>query len=209
MIRKLMIIYKHYTREDLDRQYNARVTVPDFARIVEDWNRRSKELRKHANMCEEVRYGNGERELMDVFPAPKSDSPLLAFFHGGYWQALDKRVFHFVAKEFIEREIAVAVVNYPLAPAASMDEIVESCRKALGFPNVWNSLAKTGSLKGLRYNKSEFPDENPLVSIRNHTIFCGSKDYYVTLSPSMNSGQTLSKGDGRPPQQAQRGSLNN
>lgn len=126
-----MIIYKNYTREDLDRQYNARATVPDFTRIFEGWKRRSKEVRKNAPIIEDVRYGAGVREVLDVFTAPKPDSPLVAFFHGGYWQALDKLAFHFVAERFIERGIAVALVNYPLAPAAPMDEIVESCRKAM------------------------------------------------------------------------------
>jgi len=128
-----MHVYKHYTREDLDRQYNARATVPDFALILECWNRRSEELRRYARMDEGVRYGAGQRQLMDVFPAPKPDSPLLAFFHGGYWQALDKRVFHFVAGDFIKRGITVAMVNYPLAPAASLDEVVTSCRQAMAW----------------------------------------------------------------------------
>jgi len=126
-----MHVYKHYTQTDLDKQYNARASVTDFGGIVEDWNRRSKELRRYAHMVKDVRYGAGERELLDIFPTSRPDSPLLVFFHGGYWQALDKRVFHFVVRELIERGIAAAVANYPLAPAVSMDEIVQSCRKAM------------------------------------------------------------------------------
>lgn len=82
-------------------------------------------------MVRDVRYGSGERQVIDVAPVPDSGSPLLVFFHGGYWQGLSKEIFHFVAEGFLEQNIAMALVNYPLAPAAGMDEIVASCRDAV------------------------------------------------------------------------------
>jgi arylformamidase len=90
----MMRIYKEYDQASLDRQYNARATIPDFQQIVEEWNRRSEQFRNGVSMFGDQRYGSGERELLDLFPA-KENSPLLVFLHGGYWQAMDKRVFHF------------------------------------------------------------------------------------------------------------------
>src|SRR5205085_9450422 len=50
---------------------------------------------------------------------------------GGYWQMFDKSQFHFIAEAFRSHDVTTVLINYPLAPAASMDEIVTSCRKAM------------------------------------------------------------------------------
>jgi acetyl esterase/lipase len=59
------------------------------------------------------------------------DSKVLVFIHGGYWQLFDKTRFHFIAAAFLPHHITTVVINYPLTPAAAMDEIVASCRKAV------------------------------------------------------------------------------
>ena len=126
-----MVIYKNYDQAALDRQYNNRTQVPDFAHIVAQWEEASEALRQQAYLCPNLAYGNHERERLDIFPALTPNAPVLVFFHGGYWQAMDKAVFHFVARGFIEHNVTVVLVNYPLAPAASMDIIVDSCRQAM------------------------------------------------------------------------------
>lgn len=128
-----MKIYKNYTQQELDRQYNARAAVPDFAAVVRDWERRSEACRQTVSCQADLAYGPGEREKLDFFRAGggTDSAELLVFFHGGYWQAMDKRLFHFVVEPFAAGGLAVALVNYPLAPAAEMDEIVGSCRKAV------------------------------------------------------------------------------
>lgn len=126
-----MYLYKKYDREALDKQYNNRAAVPDFPDIVRGWERRSDSLRRRVSFHGDLRYGKRERERLDIFPADRGDAPLHVFFHGGYWQSLGKEVFHFIAEAFTSRGIAAALVNYPLAPAASMDEIMASCRNAM------------------------------------------------------------------------------
>jgi arylformamidase len=79
---------------------------------------------------QDLRYGSSEREYLDIFPAVQPNAPVQVFFHGGYWQAMEKAVFHFLANGFIDKGITVVCVNYPLAPQASMDEIVRACRHA-------------------------------------------------------------------------------
>jgi arylformamidase len=67
-----------------------------------------------------------------MFPAKAGGrAPVLAFIHGGYWQSLDKSVFSFVAAPFVEAGVTVAMLGYPIAPEAGMDEIVASIRAAL------------------------------------------------------------------------------
>lgn len=126
-----MVVYKNYTQEALDRQYNNRQAVPDFGAIVAHWEADSEAFRQRARSHQEVAYGSHPREMLDIFPAAQPDAPIQVFFHGGYWQAMDKRVFHFIAEGFIDWGATTVFVNYPLAPGATMDEIIQSCRQAI------------------------------------------------------------------------------
>jgi arylformamidase len=60
---------------------------------------------------------------------------LVAFIHGGYWQALDKSDFSYLAPTFVDAGIAFASLNYDLAPQVSVEEIVRQVRAAI----VWLS----------------------------------------------------------------------
>jgi len=55
----------------------------------------------------------------------------LIFIHGGYWHKFDKASFQFIAKAFRGYGITTVLINYPLAPAVSIDQISASCRKAV------------------------------------------------------------------------------
>jgi arylformamidase len=83
----------------------------------------------------ELRYGVAARATLDYFPAPAGTARpgLLAYFHGGYWQALSTRESAFLAPAWHAAGLAHAVVGYTLAPAARVTDIVAECRAALGW----------------------------------------------------------------------------
>lgn len=83
----------------------------------------------------DVAYGDGLRERLDIYrPEPAgAPQPVLLFIHGGYWQWRDKKDFVFLAEPWVEAGAVVVLVNYPLAPAAAMDEIVDACRRAVAW----------------------------------------------------------------------------
>jgi arylformamidase len=128
-----MSVYLQYDQEQLDQQYNNRQRVADFDALVADWQNRSLAFSQRTEIVAEIAYGRHSREYLDIIPASDSQSPVQVFFHGGYWQALDKAVFHFVAEGFFRNGITTVMVNYPLAPAARIDTIVASCRRALAW----------------------------------------------------------------------------
>jgi arylformamidase len=82
----------------------------------------------------DLRYGPQADELLDLFPVPgRTDAPLFVFIHGGYWRALCKQDSVFMARNFTAHGVAVAAVNYQLAPAARLSEIVAQCRRSLAW----------------------------------------------------------------------------
>jgi arylformamidase len=117
-------------RDRLDREYNARTSVPSFeaeyARYVAASAEAAASLERVANLV----YDRTSGEALDLYPAG-SDSPLFLWIHGGYWRALSKDDNAFPALGLVPKGISVAVMNYSLAPAVHLDEIVRQTRTAL------------------------------------------------------------------------------
>jgi arylformamidase len=128
-----MILYQGYNQEQLDHQYNARATVPDTGVFIEAYASESTKARSRVNGVRDVAYGAHPDELLDIFPAPQADSPVFVFIHGGYWRALSKDDSAFMAETFTKAGATVIAVNYSLAPAASLHEIVAQNRRALAW----------------------------------------------------------------------------
>jgi arylformamidase len=107
-----------------DLLYNPRLTVKEFPQIVERWQRESEKARARLDCYLDVPYGPDESERMDIFRARGASKGLLMFIHGGYWRALDKRDFSFVATALADAGITVAVPNYALCPKVQIRDIV-------------------------------------------------------------------------------------
>src|SRR2546422_3853193 len=113
------------TPELVERGYNNRAAVPDhprwFARYAELSAAAVAELRPERDL----RYGSGPKETLDLFVPSAPAMATFVFIHGGYWRALDKSEFSFVAPPFVRRGIAVAGINFDLWPAVSIAALVE------------------------------------------------------------------------------------
>ena len=126
-----MLIYKNYDQEALDRQYNNRLNVPDFATYLDRWEELSRETEQMFFCIKDLPYGELPRERLDVYPSSFPNATTLVFIHGGYWHMFDKASFQFIAKAFQPYRITTVLINYPLAPANTIDQLVSSCRKAI------------------------------------------------------------------------------
>lgn len=120
-----------YDQASLDSQYNNRLHVPDYQTYLHRWERRSCETERNWPVIKDIPYGALPGEKLDVYPSPKPASKVLIFIHGGYWHLLDKALFHFIADGFRPYGITTVLLTYPQAPEASIDGIVQSCRKAI------------------------------------------------------------------------------
>jgi arylformamidase len=105
-------------------EYDNRARVPGFATHLERWADASREVRAtHPRSKTGIAYGTRPKQTLDVFAAPDDHGPVLVFIHGGWWRALDKDDFSFVATAFNDAGITVVVPNYTLCPDAGIDDI--------------------------------------------------------------------------------------
>ncbi len=122
-----------YTPEFVERGYNNRAAVPDHPQWFARYEALSREARAALRPVLDLRYGPGPKETLDLFVPAGRPRGTFVFLHGGYWRALDKSDFSFVAGPFVAAGHAVAVVNYDLCPAVSIATIVEECRRAVAW----------------------------------------------------------------------------
>ncbi len=120
-----------YTPEFVEHEYNNRARVPDHPQWLATMAERSAAAYAAASPKRDLRYGSNPKETLDLFLPTGSPRGTFVFLHGGYWRALDKADFGFVAPPLLAHGIAVAVVNYDLCPAVSVADIVDECRRAI------------------------------------------------------------------------------
>ena len=121
------------TPEEVERGYNNRAAVPDHPRWLAHYPEASARTRAALHPKLDLRYGPGPKETLDLFVPGGRARGTFVFWHGGYWRALDKSDFSFVAAPFVARGHAVAVVNYDLCPDVPIATIVDESRRALAW----------------------------------------------------------------------------
>jgi arylformamidase len=114
----------------LAREYNARELVPDHARYFARWEEESAKARSRMTSYLDRRYGDMPGETIDIFPARKGDGSCMMFIHGGYWRAMDKKEYAFLAPAWVDGGVSLAVVNYDLCPGVTIEEIVRQMLRA-------------------------------------------------------------------------------
>ena len=71
---------------------------------------------------------------LDLYiPEGVVNAPVVVFIHGGYWRALCKEDSVFMAQNFTSLGVAVAALDYSLAPAAHLSLMVDQCRRAAAW----------------------------------------------------------------------------
>lgn len=109
---------------NFDADFNLRARHP-VARLHLLTNVIESKISQHALKCSlDISYGNSDGQKIDVFPAKISNSPVFIFIHGGYFRALDKSLYRFIALQMVKQGYTVVLPNYDLAPKITVTEIV-------------------------------------------------------------------------------------
>lgn len=133
-------MYQNIDLKTLEKEYSPSSCIDDIGVYIKQYIDLSDKAKKTAieqgKLISNVQYGSNPDEVLDLFmpfePAPQKRK-LQVYIHGGYWQELSKDESCFAATNFQNSGYHFAVVNYSLAPDASLTEIVEQNRQALIF----------------------------------------------------------------------------
>lgn len=127
----------------MEAQYNNRANVPEHPDLLAEWAEKSMawEAAAPAKALDLV-YGDSDAEMLDLFLAEAADAPVHMYIHGGYWQANTRKSSSFIARPLVAAGAHVAVVDYGLCPAVTIDEIGRQIRAALAW--LWREAERFG-----------------------------------------------------------------
>jgi len=125
-------IYRDFDQKELDKQYRAAATVPNLQDYIDQYSLLSKKARETTECILNIQFGPSAEETLDLFHVPENNlAPVFVFIHGGYWRMLSKDESSFMAPNLINQGVAVASINYTLAPTANIDQIVKESRRSI------------------------------------------------------------------------------
>ena len=134
--------YQGYDLDDLEVQYNIVGTIENLDVYQTQYGGLSAKTVERLGGKLDLAYGDDPLQTLDAFAAVNPGAPILMFIHGGYWAAGDKAGYRFPADTFFDAGAVWVPINYRLAPAASLDEIVDDVRRAVAW--VYGHAAEIG-----------------------------------------------------------------
>ena len=129
-----MKVYRDFDQESLDREYGIRdsVSEEEYEAATGRYAEESARMRESLEAVLDQLFGASAEEIIDIFPAGDG-APLFVFIHGGYWRRWSQRESSFMAERFTAAGVTVVALNYGLAPATKLDEMVRQCRAAMAW----------------------------------------------------------------------------
>ncbi len=127
--------YDDLSDAEMAKHFMPRLAVPNHDFYIaqgQTWSARAKSRLRHRL---DIAYGPTPLQALDVFPAEVRDGPppMLVYIHGGYWRALDKSGYAFIADTFVKLGVTTILVNYDLCPAVTVDDIVAEIMAAIAY----------------------------------------------------------------------------
>jgi arylformamidase len=125
-----------------NRQYNNRAMVPGHELLHAKRVAESLRIRASGIGLLDLAFGSSPNEQLDLFPAASRGRPLLVFIHGGYWRSRSKSEYAWLAPPYLAHDLNLALIDYDLAPAVSVDTIVLQTLRALEW--LWRAADQYG-----------------------------------------------------------------
>jgi len=124
-----------------DRQYNARASVQDALAYMARYTQDSHAALHMPGAVRNQRYSPRATDVLDIYLPKVTETeagqapaaPVFIFIHGGYWKALGKDDSAFMAPALTQAGAVVVVPDYDLAPAVTLDHIVDQMRQAFAW----------------------------------------------------------------------------
>jgi arylformamidase len=126
------LVYLHYAQAELDRNFDQRGWIKNAEEVIARYVSRSKSTRETLNF-RTARYGLGDDQTLDIFPAGAGNSPVVVFVHGGAWRNFTKDDFSFAASAFVSAALPTVVVNFPKLPGVRLPNVLTVLQHALAF----------------------------------------------------------------------------
>lgn len=125
------LVYRHYTKAELDRNFDQRGWVKNALEVIARYEARSRATRSRLEHRANVAYGDTADEVVDIFLAGRSPAPVQIFVHGGAWRNFTKDDYSFPADAYVPAGIHTVVVNFANLPQIRLPEMAAQVTRAV------------------------------------------------------------------------------
>jgi arylformamidase len=127
--------WTEFAKEELEFQYNPRASNPDPASYDEARSAVNADGLRWPGRVADIAYGDGHLMDLDIYKPIDGNAPFPVhlYIHGGYWRAREKENFGFIGASLAAQGVLTVVINYPLCPVVTLDEVVEANRAAFAW----------------------------------------------------------------------------
>lgn len=125
--------YRGFSREELDREYNAAAFAADTQRHFSRYVTKSEMARRKLRCSLDIPYGPSPPEKLDVFYSDRPNAPVHIFFHGGGFRSQDKVNHSFVADSFSQAGYVTVIPNYGLCPSVTLTEAIRQAHASIAW----------------------------------------------------------------------------
>jgi len=125
--------YKGFRADELEYQFNPRVSVPEFSELAKVRAAQARQVRESARSWLDVPYGSSPREKLDIYASETPGGPVLLYIHGGYWRSGSKEDNCNFVPTFARRGATAVLVEYDLCPEVTVTDIVRQTRLAIAW----------------------------------------------------------------------------
>jgi arylformamidase len=118
-----------------EQQYALRKSLPSFGADVAEWEALSADHHFAGHVPQVERYGAHPRQTLELFKARPGEvgQGLAIFLHGGFWRAMQREQFRFMAAPFLRRGFDCAVAEYRLMPEFRLGDLVDDTLSGLSW----------------------------------------------------------------------------
>jgi arylformamidase len=104
-------VFLDYTQKALDDAYDQQRWAPNLQELVGERKGLSAEMRRRFKTIE-VKYGEGDEEVLEIVPAGAKAAPVLLFIHGGAWRPQPDNAFIWFADRIAENGIHFVAARF-------------------------------------------------------------------------------------------------
>ena len=156
----------------IDHDYNARESVASFDDEFASLTRISEATIAALPCKRDIVFDPKSGSKLDLYGVEQG-RPVFLWIHGGYWRIGTKEGNAFAAPGLVAGGVAVAVMNYSLAPTAPLEQIVHEVRLAVAW------LHREGPALGLDTRKIHVGGSSAGGHLTGTVIADGWQDDYA------------------------------
>ena len=117
--------------KDWDAAYANAASISDAQSYIDKWLGEAEKFRNRTSCQLDIRYGESERNALDLFHPDHNSRGLFIFIHGGYWYRFDKSFWSHLAAGPLALGWHVAMPSYTLTPEARVPDITSEISLAV------------------------------------------------------------------------------